>query len=189
MPTSYDGTAVADRLRKNHPFLKDYSDKEIIQSLYRTGNAKIKDIDPNAWQFSGEETTKQAKFDEEFSDFRILKSKTSKKLSLEIPSDVGMCKECEAELRDKNNRRFNYPFINCINCGPRFSIIKNLPSILSTKRLVNFKKQKYHILIIHFLKKFLKISLLKLKKLFKTFVDITLTLEDLLLVNLPFVIA
>jgi len=70
MPTSYDGTAVADRLRKNHPFLKDYSDKEIIQSLYRTGNAKIKDIDPNAWQFSGEETTKQAKFDEEFSDFR-----------------------------------------------------------------------------------------------------------------------
>ncbi len=62
-----------------------------------------------------------------FSDFKILKSEVNSKLSLEIPPDVGICQECKAELEDKTNRRFNYPFINCTNCGPRFSIIKNLP--------------------------------------------------------------
>ena len=62
-----------------------------------------------------------------FSDFKIKKSEESQKLSLKIPSDVGMCQECLEELKDKNNRRYNYPFITCTNCGPRFSIIKNLP--------------------------------------------------------------
>ena len=38
-----------------------------------------------------------------------------------------MCDECERELHDKANRRFEYPFITCVSCGPRFSIIKNLP--------------------------------------------------------------
>ena len=44
-----------------------------------------------------------------------------------IPTDIGMCQECQEELEDKNNRRYKYPFISCVNCGPRFSIIKNLP--------------------------------------------------------------
>ncbi len=70
---------------------------------------------------------KEIKLDEKFSDFEIRKSQLITKLSLEIPSDVGMCKECQTELEDVNNRRFGYPFINCVNCGPRFSIIKNLP--------------------------------------------------------------
>jgi len=70
---------------------------------------------------------KEIESDKKFSSFEILKSKTTSKLSLEIPSDVGMCKECQGELEDENNRRFRYPFINCVNCGPRFSIIKNLP--------------------------------------------------------------
>lgn len=44
-----------------------------------------------------------------------------------LPTDKAICLECQKELRDKNNRRFEYPFINCIECGPRYTIIENLP--------------------------------------------------------------
>jgi len=67
------------------------------------------------------------KADETFSDFSIKESRVGSKLSLMIPSDIGMCQECQEELEDKYNRRYQYPFISCVNCGPRFSIIKNLP--------------------------------------------------------------
>ncbi|OFZ63517.1 MAG: carbamoyltransferase HypF, partial [Bdellovibrionales bacterium RIFOXYB2_FULL_36_6] len=62
-----------------------------------------------------------------FEGFSIQMSKSTKLLSSKIPSDIAMCSECESELFDKTNRRFEYPFITCTNCGPRFSIIKNLP--------------------------------------------------------------
>jgi hydrogenase maturation protein HypF len=41
--------------------------------------------------------------------------------------DVAMCAECAAELRDPANRRYRHPFVNCTNCGPRFTIIGSLP--------------------------------------------------------------
>ncbi|MDP2894290.1 MAG: carbamoyltransferase HypF [Sulfurimonas sp.] len=62
-----------------------------------------------------------------FEGFSIQMSKSTKLLSSKIPSDIAMCSECESELLDKTNRRFEYLFITCLNCGPRFSIIKNLP--------------------------------------------------------------
>ena len=44
-----------------------------------------------------------------------------------IPRDLALCDECEKELQNPRNRRFGYAFINCINCGPRWSIIESLP--------------------------------------------------------------
>lgn len=44
-----------------------------------------------------------------------------------ITPDLATCRDCEAELKDKNNRRFAHPFISCVNCGPRYTIIKSLP--------------------------------------------------------------
>ncbi len=44
-----------------------------------------------------------------------------------IPPDLGICDECAKELLDLNNRRYLHPFINCTNCGPRYSIISGSP--------------------------------------------------------------
>ncbi len=44
-----------------------------------------------------------------------------------VPPDVGLCLDCFKEFNDKNNRRYLYPFINCTQCGPRFTIIKTMP--------------------------------------------------------------
>ncbi|MBP2143187.1 hydrogenase maturation protein HypF [Methanococcus voltae] len=44
-----------------------------------------------------------------------------------IPPDVALCEDCIRELKDKEDFRYNYPFIACVNCGPRFTVIKKLP--------------------------------------------------------------
>ncbi|MDR1975638.1 MAG: carbamoyltransferase HypF [Campylobacteraceae bacterium] len=62
-----------------------------------------------------------------FTDFKILKSEISPFKNTLISPDMSLCDECLEEMRDKNNRRFNYPLINCTNCGPRYSIIKTVP--------------------------------------------------------------
>ncbi len=59
-------------------------------------------------------------------DFSIIESehRGGKKF---IPPDLGICRECAAELFDPGNRRYLHPFINCTQCGPRFTILKKLP--------------------------------------------------------------
>ncbi|MCW8894353.1 carbamoyltransferase HypF [Sulfurimonas sp.] len=77
-----------------------------------------------------------------FKDFTIKKSESSDELTSMIPSDIAMCKECQEELEDKNNRRYNYPFITCTNCGPRYSIIKNLPYDRKNTSMAEFEMCK-----------------------------------------------
>ncbi len=59
--------------------------------------------------------------------FAIIESDTAGAASAEVAPDIGLCESCRGELLDPANRRYRYPFINCTNCGPRFSIIDALP--------------------------------------------------------------
>jgi len=60
-------------------------------------------------------------------EFRIIESKKGEKKEVEISPDIATCNDCLNELFDKNDRRYLFPFINCTNCGPRFTIIKKIP--------------------------------------------------------------
>ena len=44
-----------------------------------------------------------------------------------VPPDIATCAECFADFTCPHDRRFGYPFTNCTNCGPRYSIIQDLP--------------------------------------------------------------
>ena len=59
-------------------------------------------------------------------DFRIIQSSSGQRLS-PIPPDASICDDCLAELNDKENRRSEFAFINCTNCGARFSVISDVP--------------------------------------------------------------
>lgn len=62
-----------------------------------------------------------------FKEFKILKSSNDSNIVTSIPSDLAVCDDCIKDIFDENNRRFLYPFTNCTNCGPRFSIIEKIP--------------------------------------------------------------
>jgi hydrogenase maturation protein HypF len=59
--------------------------------------------------------------------FVIVPSEDARDVTTSISPDLPVCDDCLRELRDPADRRFGYPFINCTNCGPRYSIIEALP--------------------------------------------------------------
>jgi hydrogenase maturation protein HypF len=62
-----------------------------------------------------------------FTGFEILGSESIPEAFQPISPDVAICDDCLREFLDPENRRFRYPFINCTNCGPRFTIIRDIP--------------------------------------------------------------
>ncbi|MGC9064667.1 MAG: acylphosphatase, partial [bacterium] len=76
-----------------------------------------------------------------YSDFVIKESKKDLGYQL-ISPDIATCDECLKELFSPNNRRYLYPFINCTNCGPRFTIIKDIPYDRKNTTMERFKMCK-----------------------------------------------
>jgi hydrogenase maturation protein HypF len=72
--------------------------------------------------FNVEETTNN-----EYKEFTIIESNSMEGEFLPISPDYSICDDCLRELFDPQDRRYRYPFINCTNCGPRFTIIKDIP--------------------------------------------------------------
>lgn len=59
--------------------------------------------------------------------FRIVASEVLGRVSTGIPADAATCGDCLRELLDPKDRRYRYPFLNCTNCGPRFTITRQIP--------------------------------------------------------------
>jgi hydrogenase maturation protein HypF len=62
-----------------------------------------------------------------FTEFEIRASDHESEKTAGLVPDLALCDACRAELFDPTNRRYLYPFINCTNCGPRYSIIRDIP--------------------------------------------------------------
>lgn len=60
-------------------------------------------------------------------DFFIIKGEKSETIEFDLLPDLAICKDCLKELLDPKDRRFEYPFLACTSCGPRFSVIEGLP--------------------------------------------------------------
>jgi len=63
----------------------------------------------------------------EYTNFEIVRSESNDKTNVLLTPDFGICSTCRSEINKPNNKRYNYAFTTCINCGPRFSIISKLP--------------------------------------------------------------
>lgn len=74
-----------------------------------------------------------------FDTFVIGHSEGDKSKYMKISPDVCTCADCLAELFDMQDRRYRYPFINCTNCGPRFTIIKDIPYDRENTTMRRFK--------------------------------------------------
>ena len=60
-------------------------------------------------------------------NFQIVQSEANAQRRALVSPDMAICDDCLRELFDPADRRYRYPFINCTNCGPRFTIIKDVP--------------------------------------------------------------
>jgi hydrogenase maturation protein HypF len=83
-----------------------------------------------------------------YQDFQILKSEDEGSFTL-ISADVSICQDCFRELFDSKDRRYLYPFINCTNCGPRYTITKSVPydrpnTTMSVFKMCPSCEREYH---------------------------------------------
>jgi len=72
-------------------------------------------------------------------NFRIVASEARGHVSTGIPADAATCVDCLRELLDPHDRRYRYPFLNCTNCGPRFTITRRIPYDRPQTSMARFK--------------------------------------------------
>ena len=81
----------------------------------RVEHVEVVDLAANGWDAADEQS------------FRIVASQDQTAHTTLVSPDIATCDDCLRELFDPADRRYHYPFINCTNCGPRFTIIRSLP--------------------------------------------------------------
>jgi len=75
----------------------------------------------------------------EHDTFRILQSQNLGETYISVPADLFLCNDCLTELNDPSDRRYHYPFINCTQCGPRYTLIQKLPYDRANTTMAGFK--------------------------------------------------
>ena len=140
-----DGVVVMVRARANQV-------EELVSQIraYAPEASRIRSID---WQESPlvETTGKGGNGsgpDQPAGDFQILASENRSDQTTEISPDIAVCAQCLEDMR-RQPHRINYPFINCTHCGPRFSIIRELPYDRSNTTMSEFTmcrvcSEEYH---------------------------------------------
>jgi hydrogenase maturation protein HypF len=71
-------------------------------------------------------------------EFRILESLSEEQKFALVPPDVATCDDCRHDFTDPDNRRYGYPFTNCTNCGPRYTIMQDIPYDRPTTTMAPF---------------------------------------------------
>ena len=87
--------------------------------------ANLKESPPPQAHITDIHTTRQAASG--YEKFEIRHSQSGDGEYQLISPDLAICQDCKAEIFDPGNRRYRYPFTNCTNCGPRFTIIEDIP--------------------------------------------------------------
>ena len=87
--------------------------------------------------------------DDKVTQFDILDSQADAEANIHVPPDYFICDECVTELHDPQDRRYRYPFINCTQCGPRYTLIQQLPYDRPNTSMADFPlcpecSQEYH---------------------------------------------
>jgi hydrogenase maturation protein HypF len=62
-----------------------------------------------------------------YTTFQIIESESIAGEFVPLSPDIAICDDCRREMFDPSNPRYRYPFINCTNCGPRFTILRDIP--------------------------------------------------------------
>src|SRR6478735_7844245 len=99
-----------------------------VQGPHREGETFLRDLrdqHPPAARITGIDVVQDEATD--VCDFRIVDSPRGGRPSTRIAPDLCVCDACLAELVDPGNRRYGYPYINCTDCGPRYTVILGLP--------------------------------------------------------------
>ena len=95
-------------------------------------------IPANASMTSIALTEESALADSSVNPFHIMESGFDAQSEVSIPADLAMCPECRAEALEPNDRRYQYPFTTCTNCGPRYTVVHAMPYDRSRTTLNQF---------------------------------------------------
>jgi hydrogenase maturation protein HypF len=114
--------------------------KEFINDLYekKPGQAIIDEL-----------KVKEKSGEQRFTSFEIEQSVKKKSKNTRIAPDLCLCPDCREEMLNPQDRRYFYPFINCTNCGPRYTIVQDVPYDRKYTSMAEFKmcrecEQEYH---------------------------------------------
>lgn len=75
----------------------------------------------------------------EFQKFQIISSQKKGQLNLPLTPDFAICNDCKNDIENTENKRFNYAFTTCVNCGPRYAITQNFPFERSNTSIDDFQ--------------------------------------------------